>query len=91
MKLTFKWDTEKAASNWRKHHVTFIEAVSVFGDPLSLTVEDPDHGKFGQRFITIGESKRGRILIVIHADMNDEIRIISGRTATKAEKHEYEG
>ena len=90
MALTFEWDDEKAQGNRTKHRVSFEEAASVFGDPLSLTIEDPQHSETEDRYVTIGESNRGRLLVVVHADEEDTIRIISARVATKRERNNYE-
>ena len=85
----YQWDPRKAASNLRKHGVSFQEAVTVFHDPLALTYPDPDHSVLEQRFLTFGMSARGRVLAVAHADVGVEIRIISARRATKREAHGY--
>jgi uncharacterized protein len=66
--VTFEWDPSKAAQNRRKHGVSFHEAATVFGDPLALTYQDPDHSVQEQRFITVGTSNTGKLLIVAHAD-----------------------
>jgi uncharacterized DUF497 family protein len=63
-----EWDPEKAVSNRRKHGVDFPEATTVLGDPLSTTYPDPDHSLAERRYVTIGESATGRILVVAHAD-----------------------
>jgi uncharacterized DUF497 family protein len=85
----YQWDPRKAASNLRKHRVGFQEAATVFHDPLHLTFPDPDHSVLEQRFLTFGMSARGRVLVVAHADVGAEVRIISARRATKREKHGY--
>jgi len=90
MGLTFEWDKKKAASNFRKHGVSFEEAATVFGDRLSLTVPDPDHSRGEERFIVIGLSAFGRLLVVAHTERSDTIRIISARLATRGEKVSYE-
>ncbi len=90
MGLTFEWDKKKAASNFRKHGVSFEEAATVFGDRLSLTVADPDHSRGEVRFIVIGLSAFGRLLVVAHTERSDTIRIISARLATRGEKVSYE-
>jgi uncharacterized DUF497 family protein len=90
MSLTFSWDSSKASQNARKHGVSFEEASTVFGDPLSITVHDPDHSVDEQRFVTIGTSFRSRTLVVVHADEGDRIRLVSARPATKREKRAYE-
>ena len=88
--MTFEWDPSKAAQNRRKHGVSFHEAATVFGDPLTLTYQDPDHSVHEQRFITVGMSSAGQLLIVAHADSGDRIRIISARKTTRRERSHYE-
>jgi uncharacterized protein len=88
--VNFEWDPGKARENRRKHRVSFPEAASVFGDPLALTYPDPDHSLAEQRFITIGLSSAGRVLIVSHADRNENVRIISARKTTQSERKHYE-
>jgi hypothetical protein len=70
--------------------VSFEEAATVFGDPLSLTYGDPDHSAIEQRFVTIGLSNRNRVLIIAHTDVGDRIRIINARKTTQAERRHYE-
>ncbi len=86
----FEWDDAKASSNHRKHGVTFGEAATVFHDPLAVTYDDPDHSDDEDRFLTIGRSAAGRVLIVSHTDRDGRIRIISAREASKAERQGYE-
>ena len=88
--MDFKWDDDKAASNERKHGVSFSEAMTVFGDPLSLTALDPDHSDHEDRYLTMGQSVEGRLLIVSHTDRDDRIRIISARETTRGERTDYE-
>ena len=90
MGLTFTWDKKKAASNLRKHGVAFEEAATAFGDMLSLTTFDPDHSIDQDRFILLGASNRGRLLVVAHTEQSDTIRIISARLATRGERNIYE-
>lgn len=90
MGLRFEWDPEKAAVNLDKHGVTFEEAATVFGDSLSLTVHDPDHSFVEDRFVIIGQSCRGRTLVVVHTDRRYTVRIISARRATHRERKAYE-
>jgi uncharacterized DUF497 family protein len=87
--VVYEWDSSKAAANLKKHHVAFTEAATVFLDPLALTYQDPDHSEGEQRYITLGESTRGRVILVAHLDRDDRIRIISARRATRKEAHEY--
>jgi uncharacterized protein len=89
--LLFEWDDEKARRNLRKHGVTFEEAATVFGDRLSVTIGDPDHSHPGdERFVTMGQSHRGRILVIAHRDDADTVRIISAQFATNLERAQYE-
>lgn len=90
MSLTFEWNPDKADENERKHGVSFPEAATVFGDPLSLTVADPDHSVGEARFLTIGMSHQQRLLVAAHADRDDVVRLISARAATRAERKIYE-
>jgi uncharacterized DUF497 family protein len=88
--MEFEWDENKAEINLSKHHVSFREASTVFGDPLSLTQYDPDHSDDEDRYITMGESSDGRLLVVSHTDREDRIRIISARRATRRDRKAYE-
>ena len=90
MPLTFEWDDRKAKSNARKHGIGFDEASTVFGDRLSLTIRDPAHSQVEERLVTIGTSHRGRLLVVVHTERGDNIRIISARPASKRERRTYE-
>ena len=90
MGLQFEWDSEKAHSNQHKHKVTFEEAATVFADALSITVSDPDHSEYEERYITVGLSQRHRLLMVAHTERGGRIRIISARELTKMEKSDYE-
>lgn len=82
--------SDKATSNITKHGVSFEEAATVFGDPLSLTVYDPDHSLEEYRIITMGTSVDHRLLLVSHTDREERIRIISARLATRRERKAYE-
>jgi uncharacterized DUF497 family protein len=88
--MQFEWDENKAARNLSKHEVSFEEAVTVFGDPLSDTVPDPDHSLEEHRFIIIGSTESGKILVVAHTDDGHQVRIISAREATHGERQFYE-
>ncbi len=90
MGLVFEWDPVKAEANFRKHGVAFEEAATVFGDPLSVTIADPLHSAGEHRFIIVGRSRPGRILVVAHVERGDRIRLISARRATKPERKQYE-
>ena len=88
--MEFEWDDAKAEANSRKHGVSFIEAMTVFADSLSLTGYDPDHSDSEDRYITMGLSAAGRLLLISHTDRDDRVRIISARRATRAERKDYE-
>jgi uncharacterized protein len=90
MALSFEWDRRKARSNLRKHRVSFREAVTVFADPFSITIADPAHSSDEERQILIGATNTLRLLVVVHTERRDRIRIISARTATQAEQEQYE-
>jgi uncharacterized DUF497 family protein len=91
MALRFEWDWKKAESNLKKHGVSFGEAMTVFGDTLSLTIADELHSAQEQRWVLVGLSNRGRLLVVVHIERGVEIRIISAREATAKERRVYEG
>ena len=88
--MRFAWDEHKATTNVIKHAVSFEEATTVFGDPLSDTFPDPNHSLDEDRFIIVGASDRGKILVVGHTDDGEVVRIITAREATYAERRSYE-
>jgi uncharacterized DUF497 family protein len=88
--LTFEWDLRKARSNLSKHAVSFEAASTVFSDPASLTISDPDHSLLEPRHITMGLAFNGKLLVVAHTDRGDNIRIISARPASRKERKLYE-
>lgn len=88
--MEFEWDPIKAARNLQKHDVAFNEAASVFGDPLSITVPDPDHSLDEDRYIIVGTSHLGRLLMVAHSERGKSIRLISARELTSQERKDYE-
>ncbi len=88
--MQFEWDENKAARNLVKHDVSFEEAATVFGDALSDTFDDPDHSIEERRFVIIGMSEKGRMLIVAHVDENEIVRIISARELMRGEREIYE-
>lgn len=88
--MQFEWDPKKAAVNAKKHGVTFEDASTVFGDPLAGTVSDPAHSEDEVRFVTIGQDASKRLIVVVHTDRGEAIRIISARPATAHEKKTYE-
>ena len=88
--MNFEWDLDKATQNYRKHRASFHEAATVFADPLAVTYHDPDHSLSEERFITVGISRNGRVLIVAHSDRGENVRIISARKTTLRERKHYE-
>ncbi len=90
MSLEFEWDPTKADRNLEEHGVSFDEATTVFRDTLSITIADPDHSVSEDRFIDIGMSHRGELLVVSYIERKYRIRIISARRATRAERKNYE-
>jgi uncharacterized protein len=90
MPLSFEWDERKAKSNVAKHGVSFEEASTVFGDPLSLTIRDPAHSQVEDRSIVLGQSHQRKLLVVVHTERGDNIRIISARRASRRERKSYE-
>jgi uncharacterized DUF497 family protein len=90
MKLNFEWDEKKAMSNRKKHGIDFDEAATVFFDPFSITIPDHAHSAEEQRYIDIGSSAKGRVLVVVYTDQGVNIRIISCRKATYSEREYYE-
>lgn len=88
--MKFEWDPRKAAANLEKHRVSFEEASTVFGDPLAATVPDPLHSGEELRFVTMGLGESGGLLVVVHADRGDVVRIVSARAVAPAERERYE-
>jgi uncharacterized protein len=88
--VKFEWDPQKAGLNLKKHGVSFEDAASIFGDPLAGTIPDPEHSTAEPRFITIGVTPGQRVLVVVHTDRAEQIRILSARPATRAETKKYE-
>ena len=88
--MEFEWDPKKATTNVQKHDVTFQEAATVFGDPLAITFEDPDHSTDENRYITFGLSLQKRLIIVSHTERGDRTRIISARLMDRKERKIYE-
>jgi uncharacterized DUF497 family protein len=88
--VEFAWDPDKERANRERHGVDFTEAATVFGDPLELSISDPDHSIGEFRFLSIGPSARNRILVVSYTEREDRIRIISARTASPGERRQYE-
>jgi uncharacterized protein len=88
--VEFEWDDEKADSNLEKHGVSFEEGATIFNDPEIATIFDPDHSKNEERYISLGISIQGNLLVIVHMERNDRIRLISCRKATNAERRTYE-
>ena len=91
MSLLFEWDASKARSNLKKHGISFEEATTIFGDRRAITIESSVvSGE--KRLVTIGRSATGRfVIVVVHTNRNDRIRMISARPASRAERKQYEG
>ena len=90
MPLSFEWDENKARTNLAKHGVSFEESSTVFGDPMSIAIPDPAHSQAEDRWIILGHSLRGRLLVVVHTERGDNLRIISARPASRRERKQYE-
>ena len=90
MAPTFEWDRRKDEENRRKHGVSFLEAVVAFADPLSITIGDPDHSEGESRYVLLGQTDQGRLLVVTHTDRDESTRIISAREASRQERRQYE-
>ena len=88
--MKVQWDSAKASTNLAKHGVTFEEAVTALCDPLAATIPDPDHSVEEQRYLTVGYSAAGRLLVVSHTDSGTIVRVISARTATATERYRHE-
>jgi len=88
--MEFEWDSNKAKLNLEKHGISFHEAATVLNDPLSFTFPDPAHSRGENRYVIIGTSQFGQLLVVAHTDRGNKVRIISARKATSREKRFYE-
>ena len=88
--LLFEWDPKKAKENLEIHGISFDEASTAFGDTLSLAIYDPLHSDEEDRFVLIGNSYKNRLLVVVHTERTDRVRLISARKATKKERKQYE-
>ena len=89
--MSWEWDDEKAAGNLEKHGVSFEEAMTVFDDPLYVDFYDPDHSAEEHRYVIVGTSRTGRLLIVSYTERREAVRLISAREVTPAERSAYEG
>ena len=88
--MDFKWDEDKEEANLSKHEVSFDEAKTVFDDAFYIDFYDPDHSTHEDRYLSIGESKQHRLLIVSYTERNQKRRLISAREATRRERDDYE-
>ncbi len=88
--MRFEWNESKAGQNLTKHGVSFEEAKTVFDDPLYVDFYDPDHSEDEERYLIVGESNRGRLLIVSYTERGDSMRLISAREVTRSEREAYE-
>lgn len=88
--MKFEWDEKKASRNFTKHGVSFEEAKTVFDDPLYVDFYDPDHSEDEERYLIVGTSIRGRLLIVSYTERGDLIRLMSAREVTRSEREVYE-
>lgn len=88
--MEFEWNPEKEQANSEKHGVDFAEAATVFGDPLELTIADPDHSVGEFRYLSMGRSSLNRILVVSYTERHERIRIVSARIASPKERRQYE-
>ena len=89
-KYDVEWDENKNRLNQKRHHITFEEAATIFADPLEVMIDDPEHSYDERRFISIGESFSGRLLVVSYTERGDTIRITSARKPTTRELRAYE-
>jgi uncharacterized DUF497 family protein len=88
--MEFDWDAPKAATNLKKHGVSFEEAKTVFANPLAVIFGDEAHSINERREIIIGYSRQNRLLLVSFTERSNTIRIISARSATRKERQDYE-
>ena len=90
MSLKFEWDENKSTLNLKKHGIDFREGKTIFNDPFAITIDDPDHSDLEERYINIGISSKGRILVVWYTERNYNIRMIGCRRANRFERGQYE-
>ena len=88
--MKFEWDPKKATANFKKHGVTFQEAATIFGDPLAITFDDPDHSMSENRYITFGLSLQKRLIVVSHTERGDRTKTINARLMDRKERRIYE-
>ncbi len=89
MGYIFEWSERKSLANQSKHGVDFHEAATAFGDPISINLFDPDHSAEEDRWLLLGRSEKGRILVVSYTERPPRTRIISARPATRRERSQY--
>ena len=89
MALEFEWDPLKSRINEKRHGVSFKEGMTAFADKFSYTIADPEHFMGEYRFLLLGLSSSGSLLVISHTERGDRIRIISARRATKREREQY--
>ena len=87
---SFEFDPAKAATNLKKHRVSFAEATTIFDDPLSSTLPDDQHSGDENRFVTVGMSVKQRLLFVVYTETDSRIRLIGARTVSAIERKQYE-
>jgi len=90
MGLFFEWDANKARLNLSKHSISFAEASTVFSDLNSITISDPAHSSSEDRYVILGHSYIGKLIVVVHTERGENIRIISARLANRKERRTYE-
>jgi len=88
--MEFEWDEDKARRNEAKHGVSFEEGKTIFNDPFAITILDPEHSRQEERWLDIGFSANGRLLVVWYTERSDSIRLIGCRTATATERRSYD-
>ena len=88
--MEFEWDPVKADANFAKHGIRFAEAQTVFDDPLFIDFYDPDHSDDEARYLIVGRSEAGRLLIVSYTERGGAHCLISARPATRHEQRDYE-
>jgi uncharacterized DUF497 family protein len=84
-----RWNDDKDEANWKKHHVRFKEADTIFDDPLIVAIDDPEHSHEEDRYLAIGETKRKRLVVVLYTIRDDEQWLISARDAETRERRRY--
>ena len=90
MGYEFEWDARKAAANLRKHGVSFEEAATAFADPLALNMPDPEHSAAEERYVVLGQSTQGHLLVVCYTERPPRTRLITARPATRRERIQYD-